>query len=76
MTKYCVLKVILMLIYLIHTGFKQYENAYIGENMSLAYISSSVKQQGHVTRILDCMVDHWDEEMLVQELIEKNLIWY
>lgn len=40
--------------------------------MSLAYISSSVKQQGHVTRILDCMVDHWDEEMLVQELIEKK----
>jgi radical SAM superfamily enzyme YgiQ (UPF0313 family) len=58
-----------MLIYLIHTGFKTYDVSYVGENIGLAYISSNLQSHGYSTRIMDCIVDGWNENTLIQEII-------
>lgn len=61
-----------MLIYLIHVGFNSFKIPYIGEVISLNYMSSLLKLNGYTTNVIDCLLEGINMEDMVSNILQKN----
>lgn len=61
-----------MKVYLIHAAFKKFSIPYIGESISLNYISSVLKQANNKTKIFDCILEEIATKKLLNDIMKDN----
>lgn len=61
-----------MIIYLLHVGFSNIKIPYIGEVISLNYMSSLLKSYGYTTNVIDCLLEEISQEKMINEILKKN----
>lgn len=61
-----------MLIYLIHAGFSNKKIPYIGEMISLNYMSSLLKENGYKTKVVDCYLEGFCQEDIMIQILQNN----
>lgn len=61
-----------MLIYLIHAGFSNIKIPYIGEVISLNYMSSLLKDNGYKTKVVDCLLEGFSQEDMMVQILQNN----
>lgn len=60
-----------MIIYLIHAGFSKIKIPYIGEVISLNYISANLKQHGYTPYVFDCLLEEISQDTMLNNVIQN-----